>query len=866
MARRPAVSRATIVDGQATAEPLPVAVRGRVEVHTTIPAGTAGRVLRLADRRRRGLAGHPRRPPLTEDDRRRLGPGLRTARRRRQAGRHLRGPVHPHRVDLGAGPARRRPARARPAGPAPGDRRRPARGGRRGPRAAMAGRGRARDEGRAGPRRRAAGAGARRAPTADDRCRRLSGPEGQPPYAAAAGGSARSAAVRTSADRQTAGAAAADYGDWDGTGVPGRGIRAARSRTSSTRARRPAVRRAAVRPRTLRRGERRAYQQSRTQYRRTQYQQADQGSTRPVRPVRPRTTRPYARRRLRPYATTQRPLRRPATNRAAPRRESATSEPHDPLPHRGPPPRSPPSPDSPRSARRAAPARRPPRRAARLPVERSSLLCPAPSTSDLAETSYTSFTPAGKGGGARGHGRTRPVHRALADGHAGDDDKKTGGKKDRRGQGRRRRRQETGTADEAGPRTSRSPASPSRPTPPAPTPLPRRHRRAAGSRPAGRCSRPPTVAAGSGRGLLGHQLHRARHRASGSRAPARTTPAPDYVHLTNPDDTAAVADVELYGKDGALKSDGGGGHHGPAALQRPGPAVHAHRRERRANLTVHVSARSGPRGRRGQALDDKLGGDWLAASADPAGSLVLPGIPADATSVRLVAFAPGDDDADLKVRLAAPTGQITPGRRRDAAREGGHDGRRRPGGRHQGRGRLPGPHARRERRRRRSSPRCASYGARAPSRRSRSSRRPPRSDARDVRPTTAPRAPRCPWPRRTRTAKVKVTASAGSGGGEPVVEDVHGQGRHHPGRHPAGTDRPEGLLRADGRAGVGRPGPRGAHAGAARRTASRCSRCRRCRTTGGWCPYRRRSRICRYCRRADCRDETLTAERPAPTQ
>ena len=36
---------------------------------------------------------------------------------------------------------------------------------------------------------------------------------------------------------------------------------------------------------------------------------------------------------------------------------------------------------------------------ARLPVERTSLLCPAPSQSDLAETTYTSFTPAGTGAG-----------------------------------------------------------------------------------------------------------------------------------------------------------------------------------------------------------------------------------------------------------------------------------------------------------------------------------------------------------------------------------------------------------------------------------------------------------------------------------
>ncbi len=38
----------------------------------------------------------------------------------------------------------------------------------------------------------------------------------------------------------------------------------------------------------------------------------------------------------------------------------------------------------------------------------------------------------------------------------------------------------------------------------------------------------------------------------------------------------------------------------------------------------------------------------------------MPGIPKDATSVRLIAFTPGDSDADLKVRLSSPTGMITP--------------------------------------------------------------------------------------------------------------------------------------------------------------------------------------------------------------
>ncbi len=131
------------------------------------------------------------------------------------------------------------------------------------------------------------------------------------------------------------------------------------------------------------------------------------------------------------------------------------------------------------------------------------------------------------------------------------------------------------------------------------------------------------------------------------------------MHLTNPDDSAAVVDIELYGKDGALETTVGEGitvqpHSGEPIL------LSTLTGEKQDNVTVHVSVRSGRVGASVQALDDKLGGDWLAASADPAGSLVLPGIPKDAKAVRLVAFTPGDADADLKVRLASPSGAITP--------------------------------------------------------------------------------------------------------------------------------------------------------------------------------------------------------------
>ncbi|BFO22111.1 hypothetical protein SHKM778_84990 [Streptomyces sp. KM77-8] len=133
----------------------------------------------------------------------------------------------------------------------------------------------------------------------------------------------------------------------------------------------------------------------------------------------------------------------------------------------------------------------------------------------------------------------------------------------------------------------------------------------------------------------------------------------DYVHLTNPDDSAAVVDIELFGKDGALETTVGEGitvqpHSGEPVL------LSTLTDEKQTDVTAHVVVRSGRIGAAVQALDDQLGGDWLTASADPSGNLVLPGIPKDATAVRLVAFTPGDADVDLKVRLASPSGLITP--------------------------------------------------------------------------------------------------------------------------------------------------------------------------------------------------------------
>ncbi|MFG2313122.1 DUF5719 family protein [Streptomyces sp. NPDC048566] len=274
------------------------------------------------------------------------------------------------------------------------------------------------------------------------------------------------------------------------------------------------------------------------------------------------------------------------------------------------------------------------RAAARQPVERTSLLCPQPSTSDLADTAYTSFTPASEGARSGGRAELKAATETSAGGRKG------GGKP-------------SGSAPR--PKDPGKPATGDASGSEAPALVGTAEGRFA---PGWTVQQTTDVAAGTGRGLLGTNCTAPDTEfwfPGASTAEDRT----DYVHLTNPDDSAAVVDIDLYGKDGALKSTVADGITVPPHASEP-ILLSTLAGDRQTNLTVHVTVRSGRVGAAVQALDDRTGGDWLAASTDPAGSLVLPGIPKDATSVRLVAFAPGDTDADLLIRLASPTGPITP--------------------------------------------------------------------------------------------------------------------------------------------------------------------------------------------------------------
>ncbi|MCM2428120.1 DUF5719 family protein [Streptomyces sp. RKAG337] len=273
------------------------------------------------------------------------------------------------------------------------------------------------------------------------------------------------------------------------------------------------------------------------------------------------------------------------------------------------------------------PAAAPVGSAARQPVQRSALVCPAPSGSELASTTYTSFTPKGARTGKQGTAQLLP---AIGDASA-----------------------------------KAKPLAPlTQPGAPATAKVEKADSPAligtaeGGLAPGWSVQQTTVVSAGPGRAVLGTSCV-----APDSEFwfPAASTAADrqDFLHLVNPDELDAVVDVELFGKDGALKATTGDGVSVPSQGS-TSILLSTLVTEKVQDLTVHVTVRSGRVGAAVQAVDGKAGADWLPAAADPAAGLVFPGIPADATSVRLVAYATGQDDADLKVRLAAPTGSITP--------------------------------------------------------------------------------------------------------------------------------------------------------------------------------------------------------------
>jgi hypothetical protein len=291
--------------------------------------------------------------------------------------------------------------------------------------------------------------------------------------------------------------------------------------------------------------------------------------------------------------------------------------------------------------------------ARQLPVERSTLVCPAASSSDFAETTYTSVTPrsggeprAGAGSGKRGTAELLPVAQSLATADGDEQDGKGTGA----GKQKQRKKKPLLSLEEPG-----KPVGAEASGAEGPALIGAADGRLA---PGWAAQQTTVVDVGDGRGLSGLACAVPDTDfwfPGASTAEGRQ----DYVHLTNPDDTAAVVDLELYDNEGKIKSDVAEGITVPARSSVP-VLLSTFTTEPDVNLTVHVTTRTGRVGASLQVIDEQLGSDWLPASTDPAGTLVMPGIPADALAVRLIAFAPGDEDADLKLQLAGPNGTITP--------------------------------------------------------------------------------------------------------------------------------------------------------------------------------------------------------------
>ncbi|WP_431776063.1 DUF5719 family protein [Streptomyces cucumeris] len=299
--------------------------------------------------------------------------------------------------------------------------------------------------------------------------------------------------------------------------------------------------------------------------------------------------------------------------------------------------------------------------AGRMPVERSTLLCPTPTSSEVAGTTYTAFTPRRSGAAAAGGGEGAA---ALLPAQGPSDDVTGPGAGDDGGKDREGGKDGKGERRSAA-RGDGTPVLPlKQPGKPVTTDTDRSDAPALIGTADGRFApgwtvqQTTTIAAGSGRGIMGTACTAPDTDfwfPGASTARGRQ----DFVHLTNPDETAAEVDLKLYGVRGRLKPSTDESITVPPRATVP-VLLSTLTDQRAADVSLRVTSRTGRVGAAVQSADEKTGGDWIPASAEPAAGVALPGVPADATSVRLVVFAPGSDDADLKVRLAGRTGSITP--------------------------------------------------------------------------------------------------------------------------------------------------------------------------------------------------------------
>ncbi|GAB3125056.1 DUF5719 family protein [Streptomyces calidiresistens] len=331
-------------------------------------------------------------------------------------------------------------------------------------------------------------------------------------------------------------------------------------------------------------------------------------------------------------------------------------------------------------------APRPAGETARVPVERTTLICPQPTRGEGATTWYTAFTPVAEGpaDGPLGGAELTPAleHRTggdptddaedsedsedtddSEDGDDGEDSEDTDAEEDADA--------DAADAADAGD-DARAPAAEGvlaleEPGTPVADSTKDADAPALSGTASGRLApgwtvqQTTRVPSGPGRGLLGTACQTPDTGfwfAGASTVDTRT----DYVHLINPDDSATVVDIELYGAEGRLENLFDEGVTLPPNRSVP-VRLSTLTESAETNLVVHVTARTGRIGAQIEAIDEQLGTDWLPATTAPAAGpapIVLPGIPEDAETVRLVALNPGDTDTTFGIRFVGPSATITP--------------------------------------------------------------------------------------------------------------------------------------------------------------------------------------------------------------
>ncbi|GAA1923735.1 DUF5719 family protein [Streptomyces sodiiphilus] len=303
----------------------------------------------------------------------------------------------------------------------------------------------------------------------------------------------------------------------------------------------------------------------------------------------------------------------------------------------------------------------------RVPVQQTTLTCPRPTSAETATTAYTAFTPVGTGDRQDGLEAAAALLPApeyvLGDsGRDTDEDEDADDDADEDADADADEDEEADAADADAVVPLEEPGVPVAATTKeagAPALIGTARGRLA---PGWTVQQTTVTDSGAGRGMLGTACQTPGTEfwfAGASTLESRY----DYVHLTNPDEAATVVDIALYGADGQLASDSGGeGVTVPGGTTVPVPvgAAGTLDADPEPNLAVHVMARTGRIGAQLEVVDEQLGADWLAPVTAPAGPVVLPGIPEDAETVRLIAFTPGEEDISLGVQLVGAGGTFTP--------------------------------------------------------------------------------------------------------------------------------------------------------------------------------------------------------------